>query len=67
MKNPADIYEVCQEIIRRYDDTPMKDILEHTAYSASDLLYELALEYVKQQQVKEQFAPQHLSHVVQPK
>ena len=58
MKNPADLYEVCQELIRYIDQgDPVKDVLEDTPYSESELIYELALHYVRSMQVKEQLAP----------
>jgi hypothetical protein len=56
MKNPADLFEVCKEIIKYVDNgDPAKDVLEQTPYSESDLIYELALAYISAHEIKSQF------------
>lgn len=48
MKNPAHLLEVCETLIRYIDNgDPAKDVIEQTPYSETELLYELALDYVK--------------------
>jgi len=61
MKNPADLFEVCQEIVKYIDNgDPAKDVIENTPYSESELLYELALHYVRSNEIKTQLKPQPL-------
>lgn len=47
MKNPADLLEVCKTILDYQDQgDPAKDVIEESAYSTDELIYELALFYV---------------------
>lgn len=48
MKNPADLLEVCLELIKYIDNgDPAKDVIEKTPYSETELIYELAIDYVR--------------------
>lgn len=48
MENPADLYQICKRIIAFVDNgDPVKDVIEQTPYTETELLYELALDYLK--------------------
>jgi hypothetical protein len=47
MKNPADLKEVCEQIVDFARDRPIHDVIEQTPYSETELIYELALSYIK--------------------
>ena len=47
MENPADLLEVCKGIVDFVNNgDPPKDVIENSAYSETELIYELALFYV---------------------
>jgi hypothetical protein len=47
MENPADLTEVCKQIVEYVKNgDPAKDVIEQSAYSETELIYELALFYV---------------------
>ena len=50
MKNPADLTEVCETILAySKNGDPIKDVIEQSAYSTDELIYELALFYLSGQ------------------
>lgn len=44
MQNPADLLEVCKKLLAYQD--PATDVVERSAYSVDEVLYELALFYM---------------------
>lgn len=46
MHNSADIKEICEKIVAYVKNgDPVKDVIEQTPYSETELIYELALAY----------------------
>jgi len=47
VQNPADLKEVCEQIVVYVKNgDPIKDVIEQTPYSETELIYELALAYL---------------------